>query len=373
MSDAKNKILVVDDERYNINVLVGILKADYRIIVAKSGEEALKRADSNIPPDLILLDVMMPDMDGYTVCRKLKEQENTKNIPVIFITALGDVEDETKGFETGGVDYITKPIKPATVRARVKTHIELRDARKQLENQNMILEEKVRERTKELSESRMEIIHRLVFASEYKDPDTGSHIQRMSQYSALLAKAYGVGKDLCEMIQLASPMHDIGKIGIPDSVLLKPGKLDEVEWIIMKNHSSIGAKILSDSSSPLLQAGQVIALSHHEKWNGSGYPLGVKGENIPLMGRITALADVFDALTTKRPYKDAWPIDKAVREIKKGKGVHFEPKLVELFEDILVLLLEVRRLFPELSNKDDLENKPSGYTNQEKKLHSTFS
>ncbi|MBF0120225.1 MAG: two-component system response regulator [Desulfobacterales bacterium] len=345
MENIKPEILIVDDEPFNITILVNILKSQYRTIVAKNGEEALQRAKIESIPDLILLDIMMPDMDGYTVCRKLKQDNITKDIPIIFITALGEELDESRGFESGGVDYITKPIKPLILKARVKTHIELRKAQLNLYNQNMILEEKVLKRTKDLFDSQIEIVHRLVSAAEYKDPETGSHITRMSYYTMMLAKSYGLEKKDCENIFVASPMHDIGKIGIPDSILLKPGKLDRDEWEIMKTHTNIGAKILANSSSNLLQFGQQIAISHHEKWDGSGYPQGLKGEKISVFGRITALADVFDALTTKRPYKDPWPVDKAIDEIRIGRGKHFDPDIVDAFEKVLPEFIEIKQKF----------------------------
>jgi len=347
MENVEQKILIVDDERFNINILVGILKTRYRTIVAKSGEEALKRAITSTPPDIILLDIMMPDMDGYEVCKRLKQAQETADIPVIFITAMGQEEDETKGFDAGAVDYITKPVQPEIVRARVRTHLELINARKQLQNQNIILEQKVNERTRELTDSRQEIVHRLVSAAEHKDPETGSHIKRMSHYSALIAKAYGINKQGSEAVLLAASMHDIGKIGIPDNILLKQGALNKEEWEIMKSHSTIGAKILSKSKSNLIREGQIIAISHHEKWDGSGYPQGLKGEAIHLTGRIAALADVFDALTTKRPYKKAWPENQALEEIKAGSGSHFEPRLVEVFITILPDLLKIKDRFPE--------------------------
>ncbi len=347
MKEKSHKILIVDDERFNLNLLVEILKSDYKVIVAKNGEEALKRLDSSGFPDLILLDIMMPQMDGYTVCRILRENEKTRKIPIIFITALGQDQDEARGFEAGGVDYITKPVSPPVVRARVRTHLSLRDAQLELANQNHILEDMVEERTRELYNSRLEIIHRLVFAAEYKDPETGSHIKRMSHYSALLARACGLPEKECDIVLLASPMHDIGKMGIPDVILLKPGKLDDQEWKIMKKHTIIGAKILSKSRSTLMRAGQQIAISHHERWDGSGYPQGSKGRKIPLYGRIAALADVFDALTTRRPYKEPWPIDRAVEEIRKQSGRHFDPELVDIFEHTVPQFLEIGKRFPE--------------------------
>lgn len=345
MSSKKEKILIVDDERNNINVLVEILKPLYRTTVATSGPEALKRAGSKNPPDLVLLDIMMPEMDGYAVCRRLKSDPGTADIPVIFVTAMGEEEDESRGLDLGAVDYITKPVKPSIVKARIKTCLDLRRARRRLADQNRVLERKVRERTQELRESRIEIVNRLVHAAEYKDSDTASHITRMSRYCALLAEAYGLSEAECEVVLVASKMHDIGKIGIPDHILLKRGGFGEEEWEIMKSHTEIGSRILEGSKSRILQAGCIIAISHHERWDGRGYPKGLSGEAIPLYGRITALADVFDALTTVRPYKEAWSVEKSVETIIAGNGSHFDPNLCELFLKILPEILNIRRKF----------------------------
>jgi putative two-component system response regulator len=341
----REKILIVDDERNNINVLVEILKPHYRTAVAIHGAEALKRARSESPPDLVLLDIMMPEMDGYAVCRALKTDPATADIPVIFITAMAEETDEGKGLELGAVDFITKPIKPAIVRARIKTRLELRRAHQTLAVQNEMLEQKVRDRTRELRQSRLEIVNRLVHAAEYRDTETASHINRMSRYSAALARARGLGEQECEIVLVASKMHDIGKIGIPDQILLKKGGLEPEEWEVMKTHTEIGAGILSGSDSKILQAGHVIALSHHEKWDGSGYPRGLSGTDIPLYGRINAVSDVFDALTTRRPYKPAWTVAAAMAEIEAGKGRHFDPDLVALFEEILPEILQIREGF----------------------------
>ncbi len=340
----KARILAVDDQAMNLRLLQEILQGEYTILAAKSGAEALRLARNS--PDLILLDVMMPDMNGYTVCRKLKADETTRKIPVIFVTALNEEQDETKGFEAGGVDYITKPVKPLIVKARVKTHLELRTAEMALSRQKTDLEKKVVERTRALFDSRMEVVHRLVFAAEYKDPETGSHIKRMSHYSERLAAAYGLNEKEREVILLASPMHDIGKIGIPDHILLKPGKLNSEEWTIMKTHTNIGAKILSKSRSSFLRAGQQIAISHHEKWDGTGYPQRLKGEAIPVFGRISALADFFDALTSRRPYKEAWSVESAFAEIRKLRGTQFEPRLVDAFFSVTDELLTIKKRFP---------------------------
>ncbi|MES9872561.1 MAG: two-component system response regulator [Candidatus Sedimenticola sp. 6PFRAG7] len=326
-------ILVVDDIPDNIEVLRGVLKPNYTVMAAINGEKALEIARSDSRPDMILLDVMMPGMDGYDVCRKLKEDPKTAGIPVIFITAKDEIENEELGFDLGAVDYITKPIRPRIVLSRVKTHIALYD-------QNRVLEYKVRERTALLNQTRLQIIQRLGRAAEYKDNETGMHIMRMSNYSRLLARAAGMDDTWVELLYNAAPMHDIGKIGIPDSILLKPGKLDAQEWETMKTHCDIGARIIGrHSDSDLLRLARSVALTHHEKWNGSGYPHGLVGENIPLAGRIVAIADVFDALTSLRPYKDAWPVEKAVEWMKSESGQHFDPDLVAKF---FTLLPEVR-------------------------------
>ncbi|GAC31326.1 response regulator [Paraglaciecola polaris] len=324
LSDQNNKqqILVVDDEPANLRVLKKILGNLYRLTFAKSGEEALRLVERELP-DLILLDVMMPGMTGFDVCQVLKSQPLSKSIPVMFVTALSDEVDEAKGFEVGAVDYITKPVSPAVVKARVRTHLSLVQA-------------------DELRRTRLQVIQRLGRASEYKDNETGTHILRMSHYSKVMALAYGLSENAADNLLHAAPMHDIGKIGIPDSIMLKPDKLTAEEFAIMQKHPEIGAEILGDSDSDLIELAKIVALTHHEKWDGSGYPKGLKGAEIPLEGRIVAVADVFDALTSKRPYKDAWSVDKAVDLIKSQSGIHFDPELVTLFEACLPAILEIR-------------------------------
>ncbi|GIU52245.1 two-component system response regulator [Shewanella sp. KT0246] len=323
----KATVLIVDDTPENIDILVGILGADYKIKVAIDGPKALALAQKS-SPDLILLDVMMPGMNGYEVCQKLKSEPLTCHIPVIFVTALADTEDETQGFALGAVDYITKPVSPAVVKARVKTHLSLYD-------QKRLLESEVELRTKELRETRFEIIRRLGRAAEYKDNETGLHVIRMSHYARLLAIAAGHSSRFCELLYNAAPMHDIGKIGTPDAILRKPGKLDADEWKEMQAHAAIGAEIIGDHDDPLLQMAKRIALSHHEKWDGSGYPNGLSGEEIPIEGRIIAIADVFDALTSARPYKKAWTVEDTMGLIEKESGKHFDPELVEKFKSVL--------------------------------------
>ncbi|MGB0860139.1 MAG: HD domain-containing phosphohydrolase [Pseudoalteromonas spongiae] len=322
MQDNTPLILVVDDEPANLRVLNQILNQDYRIAFAKSGEEALRLACSQ-QPQLILLDIMMPDMTGFDVCQQLKANTLTQNIPVIFVTALSEEADETKGFEIGAVDYITKPVSPAIVRARVATHLSLVNA-------------------EELRETRLQIIQRLGRASEFKDNETGMHVMRMSHFAKIIALAYGFSEQRADLLLHTAPMHDLGKIGIPDHIMLKPAKLTEEEFAIMKKHPEIGVEILGDDDSELIALAKTVALTHHEKWDGSGYPKGLKGEDIPIEGRIVALADVFDALTSKRPYKEAWSIEKTMAFLHEQKGKHFEPKLVDLFSQELDKILAIK-------------------------------
>jgi putative two-component system response regulator len=323
LPDERQRLLLVDDEPTNLQVLRQVLSADYRLLFATDGARALQLAKEQ-RPDLILLDIMMPQINGYAVCRALKADPLTAAIPVIFVTALSDSQDEAEGFEAGGVDYITKPISAVVVRARVRTHLSL-------------------VRVDELRESRLQIVQRLGRAAEYKDNETGMHVIRMSHYAKLLALAAGASQAWADELLIAAPMHDIGKIGIPDAVLRKPGPLDAAEWHVMRQHPRIGAEILGqDHASGLLRMASTIALTHHEKWDGSGYPNGLAGAAIPLEARIIAIADVFDALTTRRPYKEPWTPDAAMAYIADQSGKHFDPELTPLFASLLPQLLDVR-------------------------------
>ena len=320
--DTRPRLLVVDDEPTNLQVLRHVLDKDYRLLFATDGTRALQLARQE-QPRLVLLDVMMPGMDGYAVCAALKADPATAAIPVIFVTALADAVDETRGFDAGGVDYITKPVSAPVVRARVRTHLSL-------------------VRMDELRETRLQIVQRLGRAAEYKDNETGMHVIRMSHFSKLLALAAGHSPAWAEDLLNAAPMHDVGKIGIPDAVLRKPGPLDAAEWDTMRRHPEIGAEIIDDHPSGLLQLAREIALAHHEKWDGSGYPRGLAGEAIPVSARIVAIADVFDALTTRRPYKEPWPVQDALDHITAQAGKHFDPALVALFVPLVPQLLEIR-------------------------------
>jgi putative two-component system response regulator len=332
----KATILVVDDTPDNLILMNSLLKDDYKVKIANGGEKALKIAASDSPPDLILLDIMMPRMDGYEVCRRLKHDPGTVNIPVIFLTAKAGMEDEKKGLELGAVDYITKPISPPIVMVRVKNHLALKVAADFLRDQNGFLEMEVARRTRDVQDSYQETIFTMTRAAEHKDEDTGSHVKRISYYSRELAGMLGMDKDFINKIFFASPMHDIGKIGIPDHVLLKPGGFTPDEWEIMKGHTSMGAKILGDGKSPYLQMGAEIALNHHERWDGGGYPNGKQGEAIPLSARIMNICDIYDALRSKRPYKPAFDHPKTVGIMTHGDNrtqpVHFDPVIYDAFK-----------------------------------------
>lgn len=327
LNKALPKILIVDDEPANLKVLRQVLQDLYRLSFARSGEAALELLQKE-EIDLILLDIMMPDMTGFEVCEKVKQNPDTARIPVIFVTALKDTIDEEKGFQLGAVDYITKPIVPAIVRARVKTHLSLVQA-------------------DALRETQIDLIQRLGRAAEYKDNETGMHVQRMSRYSYVLAVAAGIDEMAAHELLLAAQMHDLGKIAIPDNILLKPGRLDEGEFKQMKAHAQIGADILSNPRSQLVALARSIAITHHEKWDGSGYPNGLKGYDIPLEGRIAAIADVFDALTSERPYKKAWTVEEAVELLKEQSGKHFDPELVEIFIQELPKIIDIKMKFAE--------------------------
>lgn len=320
--DQRPCLLLVDDEATNLQVLRHLLQEDYRLLFAKDGDKALELANRE-HPDLILLDVMMPGMTGFEVCERLKAEQSTRGIPVIFVTALADVPDEAKGFEVGAVDYITKPVSPPIVKARVRTHLSL-------------------VHVEELRETRLQIVQRLGKASEYKDNETGLHVIRMSHYAHILARAAGFSEKAADDLLNAAPMHDVGKIGIPDAILQKPGRLEEHEWAVMRQHPEIGARIIGEDASPLLRLARSIALTHHERWDGTGYPRGLHGEEIPIEGRIVAIADVFDALTSVRPYKPAWSVADAVDLLRREKGSQFDAELVELFLGQMPAILAVR-------------------------------
>jgi putative two-component system response regulator len=343
--DMPPRILVVDDEPINLKVLVDLLTPKCRVIVAKSSEEALERLQATPPPDIALLDVMMPGIDGFELCRRMKADKRTADIPVIFITALGQPHDEARGFEIGAVDYIEKPISPPLVLARVQTHWALRRSRLELERQNDWLEEAVAERTRELLTTQDITIRALASLAETRDDDTGAHILRTQHFVRRLAEelrndplfADEVDERAIDLMFKSAPLHDIGKVGIPDHILLKPGKLTPEEFEVMKTHVELGRRALASSiadsgtSTDFLQYAIDIVRGHHEKWDGSGYPKGLSGEQIPLSARIMAVADVYDALTTRRIYKPAFAHEVAEQIILDGRGRHFDPRIVDAF------------------------------------------
>ncbi len=305
--------------------------------------------------DLIILDIKMPRLDGFGIIDSLQDEMQAEDIPpVLVVTDVIEQRFQREALSHGARDYVLRPFDVREFLARVHNLLEVWQAQKIIRFQKDILEQKVEERTRELRkaheellDSRIEVVWRLGRAAEYRDNETGLHIIRMSQIAAVLARAYGMDEGPADLLLVASPMHDIGKLGIPDNILLKPGKLDGEEWEIMKTHAQIGADILSGGSSDLMIMAHDIALTHHEKWDGSGYPNGLKGEDIPLVGRICAIADVFDALTSERPYKKAWPVDEALQLIDSEKEKHFEARLVELLHEKLPRILSIKQKYAE--------------------------
>ncbi|BCZ47170.1 response regulator [Clostridium gelidum] len=336
-------IMIVDDTEMNIDILVEALNEEYELIVAINGLEALELIEEQ-KPDLILLDIMMPEMDGYEVLKKLKKNQNLETIPVILLSAITDSDSKNKGFSLGAVDYVTKPFEIVEVKARVKTQLRLEEARLILESQNIILEEKVKERTQLIERTNSAAIYCLAALAETRDPETGEHIKRTQEYIRELALELRKNekyKDILtdeyiELLYKSAPLHDIGKVGVKDSILLKPGKLTAEEFDEMKKHTTygeeslmVGIKELGEES--FLTLAKEIALTHHEKWDGSGYPMGLSKEEIPISGRLMALSDVYDALISKRVYKEAFTHDEAKNIILESRGTHFDPDIVDAF------------------------------------------
>jgi putative two-component system response regulator len=359
----KPTILVVDDTPDNLDLMGDLLMDDYRVKVANSGKKALEIIQSASPPDLVLLDIMMPEMDGYEVCRILKSSEETKNIPVIFLTAKTNTIDEQKGFEIGAVDYITKPISPAIVMARVKTHLDLY-------YKNVYLEKLVTQRTREIAAIQDVTIHAMASLAETRDNETGNHIRRTQNYVKLLAQhlqfhpnyTHFLNMDgVIETLFKSAPLHDIGKVGIPDAILLKPGRFEPSEFEIMKSHPELGQNTILQAESelgidvPFLQYAKEIAYGHHEKWDGSGYPQGLSGEDIPISARLMAVADVYDALISRRVYKEGMPHEQAVQIILDGKGTHFDPHIIEAFVVLHETFKEIASTFSD--SNDDMAKK----------------
>ena len=345
-------ILVVDDNPMNIELMEAYLEPKgYKIIAATRGQEALDILD-NQSIDLILLDVMMPGISGFEVTRKIRNDKSSKYIPIILITALSEKKERVEGIDAGCDDFITKPVDKNELCSRVKSLLKIKDYNDLKDNYQKKLELEVATRTKSLEKAMislktasLETINRLTKAAEYKDEETGAHIQRMSLYSEAVARSFGLDESMIENILFSACMHDLGKISTPDNILLKPGKLDAAEWEIMKQHTVVGAKILTGSDSEVIQLGEVIARSHHERWDGSGYPDGLKGNNIPIAARIVAIADVFDALSSERPYKKSFSEDKTFSIIKEGSGSHFDPAVVDAFFSVQDEILAIKQKY----------------------------
>lgn len=361
MDNKDYTILIVDDKPENLKILGNLLN-EYNIKIAVNGQKALDIIYKN-KIDLILLDVMMPELDGYQTCKILKDNKNTKDIPVIFLTARTSIKDEEFGLSIGAIDFLTKPISPTIVKSRVKIHLENREYQKILENRSISLENEVNKKIRKINEMQDGIMTIIISLAEFRDENTGNHINRTKRFVELLATKLAKKekyKDLLslnyiEVLVKSAPLHDIGKIAIPDNILLKQGKLTEEEFEIMKTHTTKGVEILRkaknyiDENNDFLLVGMEIAGGHHEKWNGTGYPKGLKGEEIPLSARLMALADVYDALTTERAYKKAFSHEKATMMIEKANGTHFDPEIVEVF---LNTLEEFRKIALKWSDKN---------------------
>ncbi|MCI4626420.1 MAG: two-component system response regulator [Candidatus Magnetoovum sp. WYHC-5] len=358
----KAVILVVDDNADNLTLMSNLLKLKYKVKVANSGARALKIAGSDSPPDLVLLDIMMPEMDGYEVLRQLRANPKTNDIPVIFLTAKADMEDERYGLSLGAVDYITKPVSPPIVMARVHNHLDLKAMHDFLKKENEFLEHEIQRRTKEIVAVQDVTILALSSLAETRDNDTGNHIRRTQHYVKILAKYLKTnprfGWFLTEQNILAlyktAPLHDLGKVGIPDNILLKPGELNGNEFAVMQTHTLLGKKTIEEAEKRLgtevdfLRFAKEIALFHHEKWDGTGYPEGLAGDNIPISARLMALADVYDALICRRIYKLPMPHEEARDIIVANKGKHFDPDIVDAFIALEEEFIKIAKQF-----KDD--------------------
>lgn len=353
------RILVVDDEAMMRRLLEKLLRMEgYEVVLASSGEQALA-ALLRDGADTVLLDMRMPGMSGLEVCRQIRNHPRSLHTPVVFITAVNDRELRRKGMEAGADDFLSKPFDEVELMARVRNSVRVKRYYDNLAQQKKQLEIAVLERTTELNDavsrltqiqvdlraSQEETIYRLSRAAEFRDDETGQHLQRMSRYCQLIARRIGLDEPTCELLRIASPMHDVGKLGIPDSILLKPGRLTPDEFTVMKGHAEIGYRILVGSEAIPLKIAATIAHTHHEKWDGNGYPRGLAGEEIPLYGRIAAIADVFDALTSARPYKPAWKLEDALQLMAQSRGTHFDPTLIDVFFEALPGVLEIRERF----------------------------
>ncbi len=356
------RILIVDDEPFNVELMEALVASfGHEPESAHDGFEALDKV--NEKTDLILMDVMMPEMDGFEVTRRIREESDFRDVPIVMVTGLSSSKDRLRAVKVGANDFISKPVDRIELKVRIESLLKMKEAQDDIKRHKATLEETVQKRTAslqkaldELNQAQAQIfgayldtLHRLSIASEFKDEGTAEHIRRMSNYCAIIALHLGLPPREVELIHNASPMHDVGKIGIPDAIILKPDRLNADEWDTMQQHSIIGARILSGSSSELLQVGELIAMSHHEKWDGTGYPQGLAGKDIPLYGRICAVADVFDALTSRRPYKEAFSNEKAFTIMAESRGTHFDPEILDVFFKLKKEIIEIQKKYIEES------------------------
>lgn len=339
-------ILVIDDQKLHALFLKGILQQEgYKYVECLLDPLRTVATCKEFRPDLIVLDMHMPQLDGFQVMEQLHDFRVNHYLPILAISADKSSEIRLRAMQSGANDFLNKPFENLEILIKIRNMIELRILHSQVSDQNKILEFKVMERTKELRYTQFDIIRRLAQAAEFRDGDTGIHILRMSQYCQKLGEKLGLGESECELLHHASLLHDVGKIGIPDSILLKPGKLTTEEFEIMKTHTTIGAKLLAGSDSPVMKMAEVIALTHHERWDGKGYPYGIREDEIPFVGQICSICDVFDALTSERPYKKAWSAEAAVGEISQMKNLNFNPRIVESFMEILPKIRQIQVKF----------------------------
>ena len=354
------KILAVDDDNFNLQIMAAMLHdTSATIYTASNGQEALDFLESTPGIDLVLLDLQMPVMNGFDALQRIKQNLSLMNIPVIVVTA--DQQEVTRVLGLGANDFIAKPFNPDELRLRVMNHVRSKKFQDIINNVNMVLEKEVANKTADLKtaltlskEAEYEISLRLGRASEFRDMETGMHIRRISEMSKSLALLAGLSEEDAEILRFASPLHDVGKIGIPDRILLKPGRLDDEEMRIMKLHTTIGGRILSEGERfESLEAGRIVALQHHEKWDGSGYPQGIKGEEIHIFARIVMVTDIFDALASDRPYKKAFPLDKILEIMEESRNEFFDPRLLQLFLDNLQQFIDIREILKDKEADDD--------------------
>ena len=337
-------VLIVDDEPANVRLLERVLQRDgFTNLVSLTDSRLVAEHCASTPPDLVLLDLMMPHCDGFAIIELLKSQIYGAYLPILMLTADVSPRTRERALSSGAQDFLTKPFNTTEVLLRVRNLLAMRALQLELRDQNRLLEARVQERTRALEESQLEVLERLAQAAEFRDDDTGQHTQRVGMMTAQLARELRLDEKTVSAIRYAAPLHDVGKIGISDLILLKPGRLTPQEFETMKTHAAIGASMLQNGHSEWIQTAERIAHAHHEKWDGSGYPCGLKGDEIPIEGRLLAVVDVFDALTNERPYKKAWALDEAIEEIQRGSGTHFDPEVVTAF---LVMMRNASPLSP---------------------------